>query len=80
MEATLEATKHRFRPIMMTTLAMVMGALPLLLSDKIIYVSRQNLAIVIIGGLLIGTLFSLVIIPVVYSLIKKAEHATYHSA
>ena len=73
IEATLEATKHRFRPIMMTTLAMVMGALPLLVSDKIIYVSRQNLAIVIIGGLLIGTLFSLVIIPVVYSLIKKAE-------
>jgi multidrug efflux pump len=73
IDATLEATKHRFRPIMMTTLAMVMGALPLLLSDKIMYVSRQNLAIVIIGGLLIGTLFSLVIIPVVYSLIKKAE-------
>jgi|GEM_PF-2803551 len=79
IEATLQATKHRFRPIMMTTLAMVMGALPLLLSDKIIYVSRQNLAIVIIGGLLIGTLFSLVIIPVVYSLIKKAEHATHLS-
>lgn len=78
IEATLEATKHRFRPIMMTTLAMVMGALPLLLSDKIIYVSRQNLAIVIIGGLLIGTLFSLVIIPVVYTLIKKAEQAAHH--
>jgi multidrug efflux pump len=77
IEATLEATKQRFRPIMMTTLAMVMGALPLLLSDKIIYVSRQNLAIVIIGGLLIGTLFSLVIIPVVYKLIKQAEQATY---
>lgn len=78
IEATLEATKQRFRPIMMTTLAMVMGALPLLLSDKIIYVSRQNLAIVIIGGLLIGTLFSLVIIPVVYKLIKQAEQAAHH--
>jgi multidrug efflux pump len=75
IQATLEATRHRFRPIMMTTLAMVMGALPLLLSDKMMYVSRQNLAIVIIGGLLVGTLFSLVIIPVVYSLIKKAEQS-----
>jgi multidrug efflux pump len=75
IQATLEATRHRFRPILMTTLAMVMGALPLLLSDKMMYVSRKNLAIVIIGGLLIGTLFSLVIIPVVYSLIKKAEQS-----
>jgi hydrophobe/amphiphile efflux-1 (HAE1) family protein len=73
-EAILEATKHRFRPIIMTTLAMVFGALPLLVSSKALFVSRENLAIVIMGGLIIGTLFSLIIIPLVYTLIKKAEH------
>ena len=51
--------------------AMIFGALPLLLSDKIMYVSRQNLAIVIIGGLVVGTFFSLFVVPMVYVLIKK---------
>ncbi|GGF88216.1 MULTISPECIES: efflux RND transporter permease subunit [Cysteiniphilum] len=67
------ATEHRFRPIMMTTFAMVFGALPLILSDKMLYVSRENLGIVLIGGLLIGTIFSLFIIPLMFMLIKKVE-------
>jgi multidrug efflux pump len=75
-EAILTATHNRFRPIMMTTLAMALGALPLVLSQDLMYVSRQSLGIVIIGGLIIGTLFSLFIIPVVYTLIKRAER--YH--
>ena len=74
LEAILLATQHRFRPIIMTTLAMVLGALPLLLSSEIMYVSRQSLAIVIMGGLLVGTLFSLFIVPIVYVLMKKVEH------
>ncbi|MCF6776630.1 efflux RND transporter permease subunit [Thiotrichales bacterium 19X7-9] len=72
-EAILLATEHRFRPIMMTTLAMIFGALPLLLSSNIMYVSRQNLAIVIMGGLIIGTLFSLFIVPLMYEVIKGAK-------
>ncbi|MSP53119.1 MAG: efflux RND transporter permease subunit [Gammaproteobacteria bacterium] len=71
LDAILLATRYRFRPIIMTTLAMIFGALPLILSDKIMYVSRENLAIVIIGGLTIGTIFSLVIVPLVYFLIKR---------
>lgn len=70
-EAILLATEHRFRPIMMTTLAMIFGALPLLLSSEMMYVSRANLAIVIMGGLVIGTLFSLYVVPLVYELIKS---------
>ena len=73
MDAVLEATRCRFRPIMMTTFAMVLGALPLLFSSGIMYKSRENLGMAIIGGLLIGTLFSLVVIPLVYVWIKKAE-------
>lgn len=71
-EAVLMATHDRFRPIMMTTLAMSLGALPLLWSEGHMYVSRHALAAVLIGGLLIGTLFSLFIVPLVYTLVKKA--------
>lgn len=79
LDAILTATRYRFRPIIMTTLAMIFGALPLMLSDKIMYVSRENLAIVIIGGLTIGTIFSLIIVPLVYVLIKRpiSSHAVH---
>lgn len=69
--ALLTSTHDRFRPIMMTTLAMTFGALPLLFSRGVMYVARQDLAIVLIGGLVIGTLFSLFIVPLVYSLLKS---------
>jgi multidrug efflux pump len=72
-EAILLATHHRFRPIMMTTLAMIFGALPLLISNEVMYVSRANLAIVIMGGLVIGTLFSLFVVPLVYEVVKNIE-------
>ena len=76
-EAVLLATHHRFRPVIMTTLAMVLGTLPLVLSSGMMYMSRQNLGIVIMGGLIIGTFFSLFIVPLVYALLKKAEHVKY---
>lgn len=72
-EAVLTATHHRFRPIMMTTLAMTLGALPLVVSSEHMYVSRQNLGIVIIGGLIVGTIFSVFIVPLVYTLIKRVK-------
>ena len=72
-DAILTATHHRFRPIMMTTLAMALGALPLVFSGGHMYVSRQDLGIVIIGGLVIGTIFSMLIVPLVYALIKRVE-------
>jgi multidrug efflux pump len=71
-EAVMHATRYRFRPIIMTTLAMIFGALPLVFSHDLLYVSRQALGIVIIGGIAIGTLFSLFIVPLVYTLLKRA--------
>ena len=59
----------------MTTLAMSLGALPLALSSSQGYVARQALGVVLMGGLLIGTIFSLFIVPLVYNLVKKAERA-----
>ena len=72
-EAILMATQQRFRPIIMTTLAMTLGVLPLVLSYDVMYISRQNLGIVIVGGLLVGTFFSLFIVPLVYMLVKKVD-------
>jgi multidrug efflux pump len=76
-DAVLLATHHRFRPIIMTTLAMVLGALPLIFGSGLMYMSRANLGITIIGGLIIGTIFSLFIVPLVYTLVKKSEHYDY---
>lgn len=67
--ASIEAAKIRFRPILMTTVAMVVGVLPLLFASGSGAVSRFHLGFVIATGLGIGTLFTLFIIPVVYSML-----------
>ncbi len=73
LDAIINATHDRFRPIIMTTLAMSLGALPLLFSQGVMYVARRDLGMVLICGILVGTLFSLFVIPLVYTLVKKAE-------
>ncbi|PNT90221.1 efflux RND transporter permease subunit [Coxiella burnetii] len=70
-EALLKAASIRLRPILMTTAAMVFGALPLLFSSGGSAQSRHQIGIVIIGGLIFGTLFSLVVVPVAYSYAYK---------
>lgn len=72
-EAVLKAAGSRLRPIIMTTLAMIFGAIPLIFSLGADAVARQNIGWVIIGGMLTGTLFSLFVIPVVYSLVCRQK-------
>ncbi len=66
-EAVTEAATLRLRPILMTTGAMVLGAIPLALATGAGAESRQDIGWVIVGGLLVGTFFTLFVIPVVYS-------------
>lgn len=66
-EALIKAATTRLRPIIMTTAAMIFGALPLLLSSGASSASRAQIGMVIIGGLFFGTFFSLVVVPVTYS-------------
>ena len=66
-EAVVEAATLRLRPILMTTGAMVLGAVPLALATGAGAESRQDIGWVIVGGLLVGTLFTLFVIPVVYT-------------
>ena len=75
IEAALEATILRLRPILMTTAAMVLGAIPLLFSAGAGAVSRSQLGWVIFGGMTIGTLFTLFVVPIVYSLLARRLRA-----
>ncbi len=66
-EAVAEAAGLRLRPILMTTGAMVLGAVPLAIAVGAGAESRQDIGWVIVGGILVGTLFTLFVIPVVYT-------------
>lgn len=66
-DAVILAANRRLRPILMTTAAMVLGALPLAFATGAGSESRQQVGLVIVGGLLFGTLFSLIIVPIVYT-------------
>jgi multidrug efflux pump len=69
MEAIKTAASLRLRPILMTTGSMVLGAVPLALAAGAGAESRHQIGWVIIGGMLIGTFFTLFVVPVVYSLV-----------
>jgi multidrug efflux pump len=73
-EAIIEATGIRLRPILMTTAAMVLGVVPLILSTGAGAASRVNMGVVIAAGLAIGTLFTLFVVPAFY-LLLGANHA-----
>jgi multidrug efflux pump len=70
-EAVAEAATLRLRPILMTTGAMVLGALPLALATGAGAEARQAIGWVIVGGLLVGTLFTLFVIPTAYLLLVR---------
>ncbi len=72
-EAILHAAVTRLRPILMTTFAMIGGALPLVFSVGAGAVARQHIAWVIIGGMLMGTFFSLFVVPVMYAWVKGRD-------
>jgi len=82
-DAVLEAATLRLRPILMTTGAMVLGALPLALATGAGSEARQPIGWVIVGGLLVGTLFTLFVIPTAYLLLvgrSRAAAAEAHVA
>ena len=66
-EAVIEASVLRLRPILMTTLATASGAMPLMLASGAGAESRQQIGLVIVGGMLVGTFFTLFVIPTIYS-------------
>ncbi len=65
-EAIVEAATHRLRPILMTTTAMVLSALALVFASGAGAESRHQMGIVIVGGMLFGTILSLFVVPTAY--------------
>jgi multidrug efflux pump len=74
-EAIELAAGIRLRPILMTTAAMVLGVVPLIVATGAGAASRFNMGLVIATGLAIGTLFTLFVVPAVYMLVAEDHHA-----
>jgi multidrug efflux pump len=75
MDAVVEAATLRLRPILMTTGAMVLGALPLALAHGAGAESRTQIGWVIVGGMSFGTLLTLFVVPTAYTLLAgRAVH------
>ncbi|HKX95957.1 MAG TPA: efflux RND transporter permease subunit, partial [Methylibium sp.] len=71
LEAVVEAASLRLRPILMTTGAMVLGAVPLALASGAGAESRQQIGWVIVGGMSLGTLLTIFVVPTVYTLFAR---------
>jgi multidrug efflux pump len=75
LEAVIEASTLRLRPILMTTLATVLGAVPLAISHGAGAEARQAIGWVIVGGMLVGTVLTLFVVPTFYSMLVRRVRA-----
>ncbi len=72
-EAIVEAARVRLRPILMTTAAMVLGVVPLIIAEGAGAAARYSLGLVIATGMSVGTIFTLFVVPMFYTLISHAD-------
>ena len=79
IEAIEKAAAVRMRPVLMTTAAMVAGLVPLLFANGAGSASRFSIGIVVVMGMLIGTFFTLFVLPTIYSFIAKDHRAAAES-
>ena len=77
--AIVAAAKIRLRPILMTTAAMALAVVPLIIAEGAGAAARYSMGLVIFTGLLIGTLFTLFVVPMFYTLISPEKHSATHS-
>ncbi|MGE4240375.1 efflux RND transporter permease subunit [Ramlibacter sp.] len=73
VDALVKAASQRLRPIMMTTGAMVLGAVPLAFASGAGAESRQQIGWVIVGGMSLGTLLTIFVVPTMYTLFARRE-------
>ena len=74
-DAIVQAARVRLRPILMTTAAMVLGLVPLLLASGAGAASRFNIGLVVVVGMSVGTLFTLFVLPAIYTLLARDHRA-----
>jgi HAE1 family hydrophobic/amphiphilic exporter-1 len=73
-ESALNAARLRFRPIVMTALAFIVGCLPLAVATGSGAVSRRILGTVVVGGMTLSTILGLIFIPVTFSVVEYLSH------
>ena len=73
------AARVRLRPILMTTAAMVVGLVPLLIASGAGAASRFSIGVVVVAGMSVGTMFTLFVLPAVYTVLAKDHAAATHS-
>ncbi len=80
LHAVIEAAQTRLRPILMTTAATVMGHLPLVVAKGPGAGARNSIGIMLVSGMVIGTVFTLFVVPSIYVLVARTHRATAPSA
>jgi multidrug efflux pump len=73
-DAILQASKIRLRPILMTSVATVVGHFPLVLVSGAGAAARNSIGITLVTGMIVGTFFTLFVVPVMYVLISRSKH------
>src|SRR5260370_16290960 len=73
LEAVIEASATRLRPILMTTAATVFGHLPLVFAHGPGAGARNSIGIMLVSGMIIGTGFTLFVVPAIYMLVAKVH-------
>jgi HAE1 family hydrophobic/amphiphilic exporter-1 len=71
VEAAIEATRRRFRPILMTSFAFILGVVPLLTADGAGAASQRAIGTVVFGGMLASTILAIPFVPVFYVLTQR---------
>jgi HAE1 family hydrophobic/amphiphilic exporter-1 len=72
-EAVVEATRRRFRPILMTSIAFILGVVPLMTASGAGAASQQSLGTVVFGGMVASTLLAIPFVPVFYILVQRPK-------
>ncbi|MEB3287432.1 MAG: multidrug efflux RND transporter permease subunit [Vampirovibrionales bacterium] len=77
VEAAFEAAKIRFRPIIMTSLAFILGILPLIMASGAGSAGRHSMGYTVLGGMILSTTLNLLLVPVLYILINQIHHKLF---
>jgi HAE1 family hydrophobic/amphiphilic exporter-1 len=80
VDAAVEATRRRFRPILMTSIAFILGVVPLLTATGAGSASQQSLGTVVFGGMLASTLLAIPFVPVFYILMQRVSESLGNTA
>ena len=73
-DAIVASAKVRLRPILMTTAAMALGVVPLIIADGAGAAARYSMGLVIFTGILVGTVFTLFVVPMFYTFLAHRDH------